>query len=261
MYSTHLQARRRRLVWFTILSSSFLVLLFFRDNHNHVHHLGPGLGPGYGGNNRGHTIGAKVTHQELALEANQLHQHKYFHNRHNKKGQFLRYRIKKAHPQHKPRLGSIHGQLDGVQSEEAEQDPPQQSKKEIKNDPAAIPHGEGEKEDGQAAGIVSQNKDHHGDISSDTNSIGEVDDGDEYDYFFVEPGSLKDKVLLEDYVKSRMAENNGDGPEVSSPTLPPVKKTWNFWSFDLDPPRPPLPKPENILHPKTKDQGRGSVLS
>lgn len=212
MQSNHLQLRRRRFVWFSIFSFSLLAVLFFRDHQDRVRHepLASDSGNYYHqGDNPKFAIGSKVTNQELVQEASRLHQHQILNNRYqNNGGQALRYRIKKAHADQQPTLGSVH---DMRSNNPTEQQQYQQH------------HGNGQ---GPASSIdLTLVK---GGVETRKNS-----EDDEYDYFYAKPGSLRDKILLEDY---------------GAAVFPQPKKGWKLWS--LDSPRPPLPRPDNFPSPK-----------
>ncbi|GJJ71870.1 hypothetical protein EMPS_04227 [Entomortierella parvispora] len=213
MYSNHLKARRRRLVWFSIFSFSFLALLFFRDHRDHVRH--PPLTSDHGnyyrpGESSKFAVGSTVTNRELVQEAFRLRHYKLFNGRlGSNKDEVLRYRIKKTHLDQPPPLGSAYERREESPTERPSSDDINQSQA-----------GAGE------YGVVK------GQADNDKNSVGD----DDYEYFYAKPGSLRDKILLEDY-----------GVNVYPP--PSKKKSWKPWSFDLDPPRPPLPKPEHAYVP------------
>ncbi|KAG0042830.1 hypothetical protein BGZ83_012131 [Gryganskiella cystojenkinii] len=163
MHPTHLHARRRRLVWFTLLSSSFLALLFFRDHQHHVHQLRASSSSSSSSSTSFHsgdsfTVGSKVSYLELAQQKSRFYRDSF------KAGKVLRYRIKSA-PE---RVASRHDKTQLlVQEQQVSQ---------------------------------GQKSDRYDDQDMDINSA--VDDHDvpeQYEYFWANPGSLKDKIFIEEH--------------------------------------------------------------
>lgn len=176
------------------------------------------------GDNPHFAVGSKVTNQELIQEASRLRQHQILNSWYgNNGGQVLRYRIKKAHPDQQPALGSAHEMRSSNPTE------PQQLQQ------------QGDSRDQASSGDDTLVK---GGAKNDKNRVDDSNRDDEYEYFYATPGSLRDKILLEDY---------------GAAVFPQPKKTWKLWSLDLGPPRPPLPKPENFLSPKKRTEDRDTV--